>query len=299
VYAPGGATPTQVKGFTTYYTQTKQHLPRGIASIGNPIVNSAKDVALVTITPTTGPNDPATTQLINRIRQVATVGQEKYGLQTFVTGQTALNVDISAKLSSALPLYLAVIIILCVVILLLVFRSLLVPITAVAGYVLSVLAAFGAVTFVFQEGHFDGLFAIASPQPVLSFLPIVLLGILFGLAMDYEVFLVSRMREEFVHEDATAAVADGYVGSAKVVASAAIIMISVFASFIFSPDPTTKSLGFGLALGVLIDAFVIRMTVIPATMYLYGRAAWWLPRFLDRALPDIDIEGQNLDTKTG
>ena len=299
VYAPGGATPTQVKAFTNYYTQTKQHLPRGIASIGNPIVNSAKDVALITITPTTGPNDPATTQLIDRIRQVATVGQEKYGLQTFVTGQTALNVDISAKLSSALPLYLAVIIILCVVILLLVFRSLLVPITAVAGYVLSVLAAFGAVTYVFQEGHFNSLFAIASPQPVLSFLPIVLLGILFGLAMDYEVFLVSRMREEFVHEDATAAVADGYVGSAKVVASAAIIMISVFASFIFSPDPTTKSLGFGLALGVLIDAFVIRMTVIPATMYLYGRAAWWLPRFLGRALPDIDIEGQNLDTKAG
>jgi putative drug exporter of the RND superfamily len=299
VYAPGGATPTQVKAFTNYYTQTKEHLPPSIASIGNPIVNQAKDVALITITPTTGPNDPATAQLISRIRQIATEGQKKYGLETFVTGQTALNVDISAKLSSALPLYLAVIIILCVVILLLVFRSLLVPITAVAGYVLSVLAAFGAVTYVFQEGHFDRLFAIASPQPVLSFLPIVLLGILFGLAMDYEVFLVSRMREEFVHEDASAAVADGYVGSAKVVASAAIIMISVFASFIFSPDPTTKSLGFGLALGVLIDAFVIRMTVIPATMYLYGRAAWWLPRFLGRALPDIDIEGQNLDIETG
>ncbi len=301
VYAPGGATPAQVKGFTDYYTQTKEHLPPGIASIGNPIVNPAKDVALITITPTTGPNDPATSQLINRIREVATVGQEKYGLETFVTGQTALNVDISAKLSSALPLYLAVIIILCVVILLLVFRSLLVPITAVAGYVLSVLAAFGAVTYVFQEGHFNGLFGIASPQPVLSFLPIILLGILFGLAMDYEVFLVSRMREEFAHEDddAAAAVADGYVGSAKVVASAAIIMISVFASFIFSPDPTTKSLGFGLALGVLIDAFIVRMTVIPATMYLYGKAAWWLPRFLGRALPDVDIEGAKLGSDAG
>jgi RND superfamily putative drug exporter len=296
VYAPGGATPAQVKGFTDYYTQTKEHLPPSIESIGNPIINQAKDVALITITPTTGPNDPATTRLINQIRQVAMVGQQKYGLETFVTGQTALNVDISAKLSSALPLYLAVIIILCVLILLLVFRSILVPLTAVAGYVLSVLAAFGAVTFVFQEGHFNSLFGIASPQPVLSFLPIILLGILFGLAMDYEVFLVSRMREEFTHEDddAAAAVADGYVGSAKVVASAAIIMISVFASFIFSPDPTTKSLGFGLALGVLIDAFIIRMTVIPATMYLYGKAAWWLPRFLGRALPDIDIEGQSL-----
>jgi RND superfamily putative drug exporter len=187
---------------------------------------------------------------------------------------------------------------LCVLILLLVFRSLLVPLTAVAGYVLSVLAAFGAVTYVFQEGHFDGLFSIATPQPVLSFLPIVLLGVLFGLAMDYEVFLVSRMREEYRHGDAAAAVDDGYAGSAKVVASAAIIMISVFASFIFSPDPTTKSLGFGLALGVLIDAFIVRMTVIPATMYLYGRAAWWLPRFLGKALPEIDIEGQKLTSPT-
>ena len=296
VYAPGGATPEQVKAFTNYYTQEKEHPPPSIASIGNPIINQAKDVALITIIPTTGPNDPATAQLIAAIRQVAVEGQEKYGLETFVTGQTALNVDISAKLSSALPLYLAVIIILCVLILLLFFRSVLVPLTAVAGYVLSVLAAFGAVTYVFQEGHFDSLFSIATPQPVLSFLPIVLLGILFGLAMDYEVFLVSRMREEYAHGDAAAAVGDGYAGSAKVVASAAIIMISVFASFIFSPDPTTKSLGFGLALGVLIDAFIVRMTVIPATMYLYGRAAWWLPRFLGRALPEIDIEGQKLDT---
>ena len=294
VYAPGGATPTQVKAFTAYYTQEKDHPPSSIASIGNPIINPAKDLALITITPTTGPNDPATARLINAIRQVATEGQEKYGLETFVTGQTALNVDISSKLSSALPLYLAVIVIFSVIILLLVFRSLLVPITAVAGYVLSVLAAFGAVTYVFQEGHFNNLFSIATPQPVLSFLPIVLLGILFGLAMDYEVFLVSRMREEYTEGDAAAAVGDGYTGSAKVVASAAVIMISVFASFIFSRTRRRSPSGFGLALGVLIDAFIVRMTVIPATMYLYGRAAWWLPRFLGRALPEIDIEGRKL-----
>jgi RND superfamily putative drug exporter len=129
---------------------------------------------------------------------------------------------------------------------------------------------------------------------VLSFLPIILLGILFGLAMDYEVFLESRMREESLRKDATTAVIDGYSGSAKVVASAAIIMIAVFASFIFSPDPTTKSLGFALALGVLIDTFVIRMTVIPATMYIFGDAAWWLPGWLGRLLPDLDIEGRTL-----
>ena len=164
-------------------------------------------------------------------------GKKKYGLDTYVTGQTALNVDISAKLSSALPAYLAIIILLCLVLLILVFRSILVPLTAVIGYVLSVLAALGAVTFVFQEGHLDGVFGIARPGPVLSFLPIILLGILFGLAMDYEVFLESRMREESLRKDATTAVTDGYTGSAKVVVSAAIIMISVFASFIFFAGP--------------------------------------------------------------
>jgi RND superfamily putative drug exporter len=247
----------------------------------------------VTVTPKTGPNDPATAHLINRIRAVVVRGQKEYGLDTYVTGQTALNVDISAKLSSALPAYLAIIILLCLVLLIMVFRSILVPLTAVIGYVVSVLAALGAVTFVFQQGHLDGVFGIARSGPVLSFLPIILLGILFGLAMDYEVFLESRMREESLKEkDASMAVIDGYSGSAKVVASAAIIMIAVFASFIFSPDPTTKSLGFALALGVLIDAFVIRMTVVPATMFIFGEAAWWLPRWLGRVLPDLDIEGR-------
>jgi RND superfamily putative drug exporter len=294
VYAPGGITPTQKKAFTDFYSEQKAHLPPDVASIGPPIPNPQNDVFLVTVTPKTGPNDPATTNLIDRIRAEVAKGQQEYGLETYVTGQTALNVDISAKLSSALPAYLAIIILLCVILLVLVFRSLLVPLAAVIGYVVSVLAALGAVTFVFQQGHLNGVFGIAKSGPVLSFLPIILLGILFGLAMDYEVFLESRMREESLRKDATTAVIDGYSGSAKVVASAAIIMIAVFASFIFSPDPTTKSLGFALALGVLIDAFVIRMTVIPATMYIFGEAAWWLPHWLGRLLPDLDIEGRTL-----
>jgi uncharacterized membrane protein YdfJ with MMPL/SSD domain len=294
VYAPGGVTPTQETAFTTYYNEQKAHLPPDVASIGPVIPNPEKDVFLVTVTPKTGPNDPATADLINRIRTVVLRGQNEYGLDTYVTGQTALNVDISAKLSSALPAYLAIIILLCLVLLIIVFRSILVPLTAVVGYVVSVLAALGAVTFVFQQGHLNGVFGIARPGPVLSFLPIILLGILFGLAMDYEVFLESRMREESLKEkDASTAVIDGYSGSAKVVVSAAIIMIAVFASFIFSPDPTTKSLGFALALGVLIDAFVIRMTVVPATMFIFGKAAWWLPRWLGRVLPDLDIEGRS------
>jgi RND superfamily putative drug exporter len=197
---------------------------------------------------------------------VVAQGQRTYGLDTYITGQTALNIDTSAKLSSALPLYLAVIIVLCLVLLIAVFCSLLVRLAAVTGYVVSIVAALGAVTFVFQQGHLASVFGIATPGPILSFLPTMLLGILFGLAMDDEVFLESRMREESLPKDPTTAVIDGYTGSAKVVGSAAIIMISVFASFILSPDPTTKSLGFALASGVLIDAFVIRMTVVPATM---------------------------------
>jgi len=297
VYAPGGMTPTQKKAFVTFYVAQTKHLPDDVAAIGPPIPNQAKDVYLVQVIPRTGPNATATTNLIHSIRNVVAKGKAKYGLDTYVTGQTALNVDISAKLSSALPLYLAIIIILCLLLLILVFRSLLVPLAAVVGFVLSILAALGAVTFVFQEGHLSGVFGIAKPGPILSFLPIILLGILFGLAMDYEVFLESRMREESLHKDAATAVTDGYRGSAKVVGSAAIIMVSVFASFILSPDPTTKSLGFALALGVLIDAFVIRMTVVPASMYIFKGAAWWLPHWMRRLLPDLDIEGSKLAEK--
>jgi uncharacterized membrane protein YdfJ with MMPL/SSD domain len=297
VYAPGGMTPAQKQAFTAFYQQQASHPAPDIAAISKPLVNPAADVDLIQVIPKTGPDDPATTNLINGIRTVVAKGQREYGLDTYVTGQTALNVDTSAKLSSALPAYLAIIIVLCLLLLILVFHSLLVPIAAVVGYVISILAALGAVTFVFQEGHLAGALGIPTPGPVLSFLPIILLGILFGLAMDYEVFLVSRMHEEALHKDAIAAVTDGYTGSAKVVASAGIIMASVFASFILSPDPTTKSLGFSLALGVLIDAFVIRMTVIPATMFIFKGAAWWLPRWMRRALPDIDIEGSKLDTK--
>ncbi|HEX3332774.1 MAG TPA: MMPL family transporter [Acidimicrobiales bacterium] len=299
VYAPGGFNATQTQALDSYYQKVKAHPPANVASIGQPITNPNKNLEVINVTPTTGPNDPATGQLINSINQVAAEGQRLYGLQTYVTGQTALNIDISSKLSSVLPLYLAVIVVLCVLLLFVLFRSFLVPIKAVLGYVLSVLAALGAVTFVFQDGHLNGLFGVAAAGPILSFLPILLIGGLFGLAMDYEVFLVSRMREEYGHgDDARAAVVDGYRGSAKVVVSAAIIMISVFGSFIFTPDPITKSLGFCLAVGVLIDAFVVRMTLVPAAMTLFGRAAWWLPDRLEHALPDLDIEGNRVAAAT-
>jgi uncharacterized membrane protein YdfJ with MMPL/SSD domain len=299
VYAPGGFSPTQKQALTSYYEKVKAHPLPDVSSISQPIANPKHNLVVVNVIPKTGPNSPTTGQLINSINQVAAEGQRRYGLQTYVTGQTALNIDISSKLSAVLPLYLAVIVVLCVLLLFVLFRSVLIPIKAVLGYVLSVLAALGAVTFVFQDGHLNGLFGVASAGPILSFLPILLIGGLFGLAMDYEVFLVSRMREEFGHgDDARAAVMDGYRGSAKVVVSAAIIMISVFGSFIFTPDPITKSLGFCLAIGVLIDAFVVRMTMVPAAMALFGRASWWLPAHLKDALPDLDIEGNRLAAVT-
>ncbi|HEY2278549.1 MAG TPA: MMPL family transporter [Streptosporangiaceae bacterium] len=294
VYAPGGMNATQKQAFTSFYDQKTAHLPPDVAAISKPDPNQAGDVYLIQVIPKTGPNDPATTTLINRIRTVTAQGEKAYGLQTSITGQTALNIDTSAKLSAALPVYLAVIVLLCLVLLILVFRSLLVPLTAVVGYILSILAALGAVTFVFQQGHLASVLGV-TPGPILSFLPTILLGVLFGLAMDYEVFLESRMREESLHKRPGPAVIDGYTDSAKVVGSAAIIMTAVFASFILSPDPTTKSLGFALAIGVLIDAFVIRMTVVPATMFIYQGAAWWLPGWLERILPNIDIEGSKLD----
>jgi uncharacterized membrane protein YdfJ with MMPL/SSD domain len=299
VHAPGGFTKTQTEALDSYFQKVKAHPLPDVASIGQPVANPEHDLVVVEVVPKTGPNAPATGQLINSINQVAAQGQKQYGLQTYVTGQTALNIDISSKLSSVLPLYLAVIVILCVILLFILFRSVVVPIKAVLGYVLSVLAALGAVTFVFQEGHLSGVFGVAAVGPILSFLPILLIGGLFGLAMDYEVFLVSRMREEYGRSnDARSAVMDGYTQSAKVVTSAAIIMISVFASFIFTPDPITKSLGFCLAVGVLIDAFVVRMTMVPAAMALFGRTAWWLPKSLQRVLPDLDIEGTRLVAPT-
>jgi uncharacterized membrane protein YdfJ with MMPL/SSD domain len=294
-YAPRGITAGKTEEAAGFYAQAFASFP-DIADISPPEVNPANNLALIEVIPKTGPNDPRTSNLITLIRNATAGSQQRFGLQTYVTGQTALNVDVSAKLSSALPLYLGVVVVLCLLILLMVFRSFLVPLTAVIGYILSILATLGVLTFVFQEGHFANLFGVSRTGPILSFLPVLMIGILFGLAMDYEVFLVSRMREEFVnHGDPQSAIVEGYSDSAKVVASAGIIMTAVFAAFIFSDDPTTKSLGFALALGVLLDAFVVRMTLVPASMRLFGRGVWWLPGPLERRLPDLDIEGSKLD----
>ncbi|HEY0936456.1 MAG TPA: MMPL family transporter [Trebonia sp.] len=206
--------------------------------------------------------------------------------------------DVSAKLGSALPLFVAIIVVVAFILLTVAFRSLLVPLTAVIGFLLSVAASLGVMVWFFQDGHLTGISGIAAAAPIVSFVPILLVGVLFGLAMDYQVFLTSRMRENFERDgDAAAAVTAGVQHSGRVVCAAALIMTSVFAGFIPTGDPIVKSIAFALTAGVLVDAFVVRMTLIPAAMTLLGRSAWWLPGWLDRILPHADIEGAGLPAR--
>ena len=242
--------------------------------------------------PKDGPNSESTEELVRDLRTMSPLPD---GTTLGVAGSASGNIDISEKLAQALPLYLAVVVGLSFVIMVLVFRSLLVPLTATLGFVMSLFAAFGGVVAIFQWGWLNGVFH-AQPGPILSFLPTLLVGILFGLAMDYQLFLVSGMREAYVHgAPARVAVRQGLNAGRVVVTAAAIIMISVFSGFVFSNSATIRPLGFGLAFGVLVDAFIVRMLLIPAVMHLAGDAAWWLPRWLDRLLPNVDVEGAELE----
>nr|WP_306454390.1 MMPL family transporter [Streptomyces sp. TLI_235] len=204
-----------------------------------------------------------------------------------------------ASLADALPLFIAIITVLAIVLLTIAFRSLLVPLKAVLGFLLSTAASLGFAVWVFQDGHLSDALGVAATAPVVAFLPVLLVGVLFGLAMDYEVFLVSRMHEHFEHTgNAGEAVAHGVAKSGRVVVAAALIMMVVFGGFVFTDDPVIKSLAFSLAFGVLFDAFVVRLTIVPAVMALLGHRAWWFPRRLDRMLPDVDIEGTRLPART-
>ncbi len=255
-------------------------------------LNAAGDTALVSVTPKSSPISEDTQNLVTALRGAEGDLQSEYGVTYGVTGQTALEIDVSERLQDALVPYLAVVVGLAFLLLMVVFRSILVPLTATLGFLLSVLATFGATVFLFQEG---GLGLVSNPQPIVSFMPIFLIGVVFGLAMDYQVFLVSRMREAYVHgADASEAIVTGFKYGARVVAAAAVIMISVFAAFMLEPDAFIKSIGFALAAAVFFDAFVVRMVLIPAVMALLGDKAWYLPRWLDRILPNVDIEGEKL-----
>ncbi|MFF0143257.1 MMPL family transporter [Streptomyces sp. NPDC005227] len=267
----------------------------GAASVTPPTLNPAGDTAIFTVIPTTGPGKAATEDLVRSLRQSVGGLENDTGSEILITGQTALIIDFSHTLDKALLPYLALVVGLAFLLLMVVFRSVLVPFKAALGFLLSVGAALGAVVAVFQQGHLAGLFGIDQPGPIVSTMPILMIGVVFGLAMDYEVFLVSRMREAYTHGATPAeAVVTGFRYGGRVVSAAALIMISVFSGFIAEDNDLVKMMGFALASAVLFDAFVVRMAIIPALFALLGAKAWWLPKWLDRLLPNLDVDGAEL-----
>ncbi|WP_420176432.1 MMPL family transporter [Luteococcus sp. OSA5] len=277
----------------------------GVAKVLIATPNRNADTGFVQVVPTTGPDDPATADLVQRLVDQHDQWAETPGVETAVTGSTAIQIDVSQRLAGALLPFGIFVVGLSFVLLMMVFRSVWVPLKATVGYLLSVGAAFGATQLVFNEGIGAGIINLEKPVPIISFMPIVIMGILFGLAMDYEVFLVSRMREDFVHavrKDpagdrdrlARAAIASGFTASAQVVTAAAVIMFAVFAFFVPEGMGPIKQIAFGLAVGVAVDAFVIRMTLVPAVLQLLGARAWHLPHWLDKMLPVLDVEGEGL-----
>ncbi|WP_382308889.1 MMPL family transporter [Herbiconiux sp. UC225_62] len=268
---------------------------KDVDSVSQAIPNTTADMAIVSIIPDSGPDDVATQELVTTIRDMAPAFEQTNGFTYQVTGTTALGIDVSARLADALLPFAIVVVGLCIILLTIVFRSLAVPISATIGYLLSVGASFGIVTAVFEWGWLADLFGVAKVGPVISFFPILLMAVLFGLAMDYQVFLVSRMREEHVKgADPHTAVRHGFIGAARVVTAAACIMFAVFASFVPGGSAVLQPIALGLAAGVFIDAFLVRMTFIPALMMLLGRTAWALPAPLRRILPNVDLEGEGV-----
>jgi RND superfamily putative drug exporter len=266
-----------------------------VVSVAPIAVSDDNELAAFQVIPAEGPNSVSTEQLVRELRLLPAIDGD---IQLGVAGQAAINIDISESLAAVLPLYLAVVVGLSLLIMILVFRSLLVPLIATGGFILSLFATYGAVVAVFQWGWFADVIGLHSTGPILSFLPVILVGILFGLAMDYQLFLASGMREAYVHgAPARLAVMQGFRAGRAVVTAAALIMVSVFGGFIFSEATIIRSIGFGLAFGVLLDAFVVRMLLMPALMHLLGRSAWWIPRWLDRILPNVDVEGAALERR--
>ena len=298
-------TPQQAAAFSSFLYATQQLKQVGGVKHAQ-LVGVSKDnmAAQIMVTPSTAPTDAATVGTASALRAANAEISDATGAEMGMTGLTAVQLDITERLAAAMGPYLAIVVGLAIVLLLLVFRSIMVPIVAGLGFLLSVGAAFGVTVLVWQQG-FTGL--VPAPGPLISFMPIFLIGVTFGLAMDYEVFLVTRMREYYIRhprgtsefggrfngvEESTIV---GFTQGARVVTAAAIIMISVFVAFINQPLPFIQIFGFALAFGILFDAFFIRMTLVPATMFLLGRAAWWMPKWLDKILPTLDIEGTALE----
>ena len=251
-------------------------------------------VATMVVIPTTGPQDDRTTETLERLR--ADVLPSALGESTaraHIGGQTAIFADVGGRVADRLPYFIGAVILLSFLLLVVVFRSILVPLKAALLNLLSIGAAFGVLVMVFQWGWGADLIGLESTIPVLPFIPLFMFAILFGLSMDYEVFLLSRIREEYLAtHDNEASVIHGIASTARVITSAALIMVSVFMGFVLGSDPTAKMLGLGLAVAVLVDATLVRLVLLPATMSLLGHANWWLPAWLDRLLPAVDVLGE-------
>ncbi|MET0480806.1 MAG: MMPL family transporter [Mycetocola sp.] len=270
----------------------------GVEAVPLATPNETADTGIVQVIPTGGPDSVATKDLVAEIRSMHDYFLDEYDVDLSVTGFTAVGIDVSDKLGGALLPFGVIVVGLSLILLTMVFRSIWVPIKATLGYLLSVCAAFGVVALVFEYGWFAEPLHITPGSPVISFMPIILMGVLFGLAMDYEVFLVARMREDYVHSGkARESITTGFLGSAKVVTAAAIIMFAVFAAFVPEGDTNIKPIALGLAVGVFVDAFIVRMTLVPAVLAVLGEKAWWIPGWLDRMLPSFDVEGEGVTTE--
>ncbi|MFE5094702.1 MMPL family transporter [Streptomyces sp. NPDC056638] len=272
----------------------------GVVAVTPAQFNKAGDTAMITVVPKDRPSSTETENVVHAIRDTGKDIRSDTGAEVLVTGSTAMNIDFSQKMNDALLPYLALVVGLAFLLLMLVFRSVLVPLKAALGFLLSVVAALGAVVAVFQWGWLGSLFGVEQTGPIMSMMPIFMVGVVFGLAMDYEVFLVTRMREAYVHgEKPGQAIVTGFKHGARVVTAAAVIMMAVFAGFIGSSEQMIKMIGFSLAIAVFFDAFVVRMAIVPAVLALLGKRAWWLPRWLDRLLPNVDVEGEGLRKELG
>ncbi len=280
-----------LKGLSAALNRTE-----GVAFASQPIANLTVDAFLIRVQPTTGPQDAATEDLVHRMRnEVIPVALDGTGVDALVAGQVAFNIDISDYLAGRIPIFFAAVLGASFLLLMAVFRSLVVPLKAVVMNMLSIGAAYGVAVAVFQWGWLGGVFGV-EPAPIEPFIPMMLFAILFGLSMDYEVFLLSRMKEEYERTgDAVNSVADGLAATARVITAAAAIMVVVFGSFVLEDNRVIRLFGLGLATAIAIDATLVRMLIVPSTMELLGARNWWLPRWLDRIVPNLRVEGELAD----
>ena len=271
-----------------------------VAAVVGPIASPSGDAAVIRVIPSSSPQSVATTDLVSRLRDdVIPNAVRGSDVQVHVGGLTASSIDVSQRLSSRLPIFIGAVLVLSFLLLMAVFRSLLVPLKAVIMNLLSIGAAYGVVVAVFEWGWGSNVLGVEQTGPIAPFVPMMMFAILFGLSMDYEVFLLSRIREEYDRTgDNALAVADGLASTARVITAAALIMVTVFASFILADATTIKLFGLGLAIAILIDATVVRMVLVPATMELLGDRNWWFPRWLDRVIPQLHVEaGPDVDAE--